>query len=127
MKAFGLRLKELRERVNLTQGQFAKRLGKASNMIVSRWERGLTFPRIDELESIAQVLGCQVADFFPGESPERSKLEREFLDLIGRIQAVDPNFQFNVGREAPAMQDLTDVQVRAIAGLLTTYLKSLSK
>ena len=125
MRAFGVRLKELREQARLTQGQFAERLGKSSAMIISRWERCLTYPRIDELEAIARVLGCQVGDLFPGATPERSAIERELLDLLARIQAVDPDFQFNVGRDAPQMSTLTDTQVKAIAGLLTTYLKSI--
>lgn len=52
---FGNNICRLREEKNLTQAELAK-LVDVSDKAVSKWENGQTFPRMDTLEKIAQVL-----------------------------------------------------------------------
>lgn len=65
-KRIGKRMKECRERLGLTQEQFAERLGVAPNYI-STIERGASFPRceklvaiINGLETSADAIFCDV-------------------------------------------------------------------
>lgn len=53
---FNERLKELREKNNLTQEQLAKRSGVSSRMI-QRYEYGTSRPRLDAADKIAKALG----------------------------------------------------------------------
>lgn len=52
---FNERLKELREKKNLTQEQLAKKSGVSSRMI-QRYEYGTSRPRLDAAEKIANAL-----------------------------------------------------------------------
>ena len=52
---FNERLKELREKINLTQEQLAKISGVSSRMI-QRYEYGTSRPRLDAAEKIAKAL-----------------------------------------------------------------------
>ena len=47
-KSFGIRIKECREKLGLTQEQFAEKIGVGSNYI-SLMERGESFPRYEVL------------------------------------------------------------------------------
>ena len=53
---FNERLKELREKNNLTQEQLAKKSGISSRMI-QRYEYGTSRPRLDAADKIAKALG----------------------------------------------------------------------
>lgn len=57
------RLAEKRKAALLTQTEAGKRLG-VSQSTVAMWETGGCVPRTDMLPKIANVYGCQVADFF---------------------------------------------------------------
>ena len=64
----GLRIKEHRERLGLTQDEFAEKVGLAVNYI-SRIERGEAFPRYENMISIinglevsADAIFCDVLD-----------------------------------------------------------------
>lgn len=48
---------------NLTQASFAEQLGIGADSL-SRIERGLTAPRFNTLEKMADLLDCPVADLF---------------------------------------------------------------
>lgn len=67
-KRIGKRVKEQRERLGLTQEQFAEKLGVATNYI-STIERGASFPRCEKLilllnglETSADAIFCDVLD-----------------------------------------------------------------
>lgn len=67
-KRIGKRIKSCRERLGLTQEEFAERLGVATNYI-STIERGASFPRcekliaiINGLETSADAIFCDVVD-----------------------------------------------------------------
>lgn len=52
-------IKALRERENMTQEELARKLG-VKPPAVSKWERALTFPRMDKLIAMASIFGVTV-------------------------------------------------------------------
>jgi DNA-binding XRE family transcriptional regulator len=67
-KAFGARLRELREGAGLTQKELADRAGLSQNA-VSQWEQGNREPLVSNAMTLAEVLGCDIADLFKSPSP----------------------------------------------------------
>ena len=61
MKIFCDRLKEIRQKLNLNQTQFAARIG-VSQAAIARWESGVHIPNIVSLKNIALALGV-TSDF----------------------------------------------------------------
>lgn len=55
----GLRLRDLREKKNITQAQIAEQLGITQGA-VSQWEVGATNPSIATISRLAGILGCTV-------------------------------------------------------------------
>lgn len=56
-------IQERREALGMTQEELAKIMG-VDAMSVSRWERGLRFPRGRRLPQLAQALKCTVNDLY---------------------------------------------------------------
>ena len=54
---------EFRRKNQLTQGEFGNLLG-VSAQAISKWERGICYPDITFLPTLAATLGCTVDDFF---------------------------------------------------------------
>lgn len=65
---FGNRLKERRQELGLTQGQFAERTGSTA-AYVSQIERGQANPTLDVMAKFADVVGLEVWDML---RPERA-------------------------------------------------------
>ena len=64
--SLGLKIQKLRKRANLSQKEFAAKLG-VSQQLVSRIERGTTEnPTLKTLHRIASVTGCQLKISFAG-------------------------------------------------------------
>ena len=62
----GLRIKELRERNNLTQSRLAELINmEASNL--SKIERGVQMPKEENLESIMKILKIDIKELFDFE------------------------------------------------------------
>ena len=59
----GRLLRQCRERAGLTQQVAADRIGVGQSTI-AMWETGESLPRTGLLKKIAEVYGCEVADFF---------------------------------------------------------------
>lgn len=79
----GDRLRQLRERKNLSQGDIEKRTGLIRNYI-SRVENGHTVPSIETLEKLAHALEVPMYQlFYDGEKPP------ELPNLIKRKSADD--------------------------------------
>ena len=55
----GEKIAEQRKKLNLTQQQFADRLG-VTRQAVSRWESDLAFPETDKLVELSRLFGCSV-------------------------------------------------------------------
>ncbi len=62
-RKLGLRIKELREKQNLTQLKLAEILNReASNL--SKIERGVQIPKEESLEKISNALGVEIKELF---------------------------------------------------------------
>ena len=57
------KIREYRNNNALTQEDFGKILG-VSAQAVSKWERALCYPDITFLPDIAELLSCNINDFF---------------------------------------------------------------
>ena len=61
------KIKEMRKRINLTQGDLANQLSVTQGA-VSQWESGLTNPTLEMLVKIAAVLHCTVDELLHDEN-----------------------------------------------------------
>ena len=82
---FGQRLQNLRKSKNMTQGEFADRLGVTSQA-VSKWENELCYPDITLIPSIATILGVEVNYLF-GYKEQDFKVS-SFPKLLGDLPLV---------------------------------------
>lgn len=62
-KVFAENLKRIRDERNLTRKQIAEQCGFSEGTLYA-WERGTKTPRISDMESLANIYGIEVADFF---------------------------------------------------------------
>lgn len=60
---FGQRLQKLRKQKNITQGEFADRLGVTAQA-VSKWENDLSYPDITLIPTIVTIFNVEVNDLF---------------------------------------------------------------
>lgn len=67
----GANISAKRKRRGMNQAQLAEQLGIGPDSL-SRIESGITAPKFQTLEKMAQVLGCPVAEFFLCEGEESS-------------------------------------------------------
>ena len=60
---FGEKIRNARKALGLTQRQLAQQLG-VSNTSVSNWEKGLSRPDADMIQSLCSILRLQPNDFY---------------------------------------------------------------
>ncbi len=84
----GERIREAREKLDLTQEQLADRLGKTRNTI-SSYETGTRILSISELPDLAKALEVPISYFFEDERIESTDLDR-VRKTIGHL---DPRFK----------------------------------
>lgn len=81
----GALIAKRRAELRLTQKALAEQLN-ISDRTVSKWERGLGFPDISLIESLADALGLTVLELLHGEeeppTPEEERSAREMLNNI---------------------------------------------
>ena len=58
-----MRIRELRERVGMTQNDLAVAMGVNQNT-VSCWENEVSLPKARELPRLAKVLGCTISELY---------------------------------------------------------------
>ena len=80
MIVLGNRIKELRQRDGKTQGSLAGALGVTAQ-VVSRWEKGICYPDMELIPSIANCFGVSIDELF-GYDNERSKKIDALFDRI---------------------------------------------
>lgn len=90
---FGSFIRKLRQEKGITQKQLSEILGITGGA-VSKWERGLSFPDITLLTSLADYFGVTVAELLEGEHGIMSAEEN--IDETLDIAAV--NAQINAAR-----------------------------
>lgn len=90
MESIGSRLKELRERKNLTQTELAEILGMKTYTTVSKWESDDNFPKGKDLKRLAELFNVS-SDYLLGLAPQ------EKLNTIETIyNQLDPPRQVKV-------------------------------
>lgn len=87
MKAFGPRLRALRESRGLSQNQLANILS-IDAMQVSRYERGLTLPSIEKAFRLARYLQVTVDELLGGPA-QTTEPEIRDVRLYHRFRAID--------------------------------------
>ncbi len=90
-KRIGKRVKECRERLGLTQEQFAEKTGLTTNYI-STVERGASFPRCEKLITVLNALQVPADAIFcdvliGGSEYKASRLSSELSSLEPEAQA----------------------------------------
>lgn len=80
----GEKLRELRQRDGRTQEDLAQALGVTAQA-VSRWEKGICYPDMELLPSIANYFGVSIDNLF-GYNNER---EKKINEIVGRINEMN--------------------------------------
>ena len=80
----GEQLRELRQRDGRTQEDLAQALGVTAQA-VSRWEKGICYPDMELLPSVANYFGVSIDNLF-GYNNER---EKKINDIVERIKEMD--------------------------------------
>ena len=70
---FGQFVAQLRKERELTQKELASQL-HVTDKAVSKWERGLSFPDVTILNSLADILGVEASEILNGQLKEDQKL-----------------------------------------------------
>jgi len=67
-----MRLKKLREQVDLTQKELGKMLSVEQHT-VSQWENGDRMPRADKLPELARLFNCSIDELFEEKKNEETE------------------------------------------------------
>ena len=90
--ATGMFIARKRKELNLTQAQFAERLGISSKS-VSKWERGKCMPDYGIVNELCDALGITVSELLDGEENERENLRvydnDQMIEMLARIQRLE--------------------------------------
>lgn len=78
---FGAYIAQLRKEKGLTQSELAAKL-HVTDKAVSKWERGVGFPDISNVEPLANALGVSVAEVMKSESNPKVFSEQEASEVI---------------------------------------------
>ncbi len=84
------RIAELRKLNNLSQRELASAVG-VSDISVSKWENGKSYPTGENLQRLAEVLNCRPADILqdikkePQNSVELTAAEKRLIDTIREL------------------------------------------
>ena len=85
---FGNFIKELRKEKNMTQKELAEKIG-LTDKAISKWERGLSFPDITMLSSLAEVLDVDVSEILNGERGKekitKEDIEKKIEEAIEKV------------------------------------------
>lgn len=78
MTTVGNRIRDIRKKLNLTQGELAKKIN-VSAQVVSNWERGYTTPNAADIEMLAKALDVE-PNFLYGFTDDPTIIEDKDLD-----------------------------------------------
>ena len=85
----GENIRNYRKKNDLTQEAFADRLG-VTYQSVSRWENGATYPDLELIPAIANILGVTVDELLGMPQMEKEKCAEETFDELRRECLKDP-------------------------------------
>lgn len=77
----GEKIKEKRKELNLTQEYLAKELN-ISRQAVSKWEKGLSEPSMDNLVKLSEIFGVDMAYFKKDGEDNKSHISNIFWDFL---------------------------------------------
>lgn len=69
---FGKLIKDLRKKNNMTQKDLGEKL-HITDKAISKWERGISFPDLEMINSIAEVFGIPVSNLIDTETSDKIK------------------------------------------------------
>lgn len=101
MSNLGERVRDLRERRNMTQTELAETLGMKTYTTVSKWEKNENFPKGKDLKRLAQIFGV-TSDYLLGLSDDKHKKvtqdmpETESSNILSIYKKLDTERQENV-------------------------------
>ena len=87
-KSVGKAIGRQRQQAGLTQEQVAEHL-KIGMEAVSRMERGIVVPTIARLAELAQLFGCELADFLRETSPRPTEQGIVLGQKLARLDSAD--------------------------------------
>lgn len=89
-KFIGKRLKAFRKGKRLTQDELAERV-ETDSMTISRYERGVSIPGVEQLMKIAEVLGVSPQELLPvNHDATREQvlaLRRRMTELVQQLES----------------------------------------
>lgn len=99
--SYGARIKAARKRAGLTQEDVERMLGY-SHCYISMYERNKRKPKIETLEKLAEVIGCDVSDLIPykGKAAVSSNPYWERIEAISARQRAKGMKTYGQGIEA---------------------------
>lgn len=85
-KTLGMMIAELRKEKGMTQLELAEKMG-VTDKAVSKWERDLSYPDINSLPNLAEILGVTVDELMQikkeSENPKQSP--KEIVQIIFKV------------------------------------------
>lgn len=96
----GDRIKNLRQKIGLTQEELAER-SELTKGFISQLERDLTSPSIDSLSDVLEALGTNLGEFFQRKKEEKIVFTRDdyfegYYEKLGlKMEWIVPNAQKN--------------------------------
>ena len=97
--AIGYRIRDLREANSISQLDYSEMLGLQPQS-VSKWERGLTMPPVEDLQVIAETLGVDAEDLFDTSPALISKSTRRTMDEVQAFVEIDAPYAKSVAQKA---------------------------
>ena len=99
-----IRLRELRERLGISQEELAERVGCHANTI-RRWELGYREPRSSDIQKLCEVLNCTEAELLnvSGKQEFEVKIMMGVKSLTGLagVEVMDNSFLYGVQDDEP--------------------------
>jgi HTH-type transcriptional regulator, competence development regulator len=95
LMAVGKRIRDIRKKLNLTQGDFAKKVN-VSSQVISNWEREYTKPNSEDIERISSNLKIN-PNYLYGltNDPTIKKSQNELTDSNGKETNFDSLAEIN--------------------------------
>ena len=104
-KLIGLRVKDKRRSISLTQEKMSELLN-VSVGYVSQIERGITKPNLEMLSAISKILKCDIAELISNTTVEKSDfLNREINELLSGMTSKQKQMLMDIAEIIKRNQD----------------------
>ncbi len=92
----GAVIKELREKLNLTQAELANKLN-VSDKTISKWETGKGYPDISLLEPLANVFGISITELISGNAVKNVNVSANMMRSMFYVCPICGNMIHSMG------------------------------